>query len=238
MRASPPEDSPGPALCEMLERNKTLETLRFRDCPYIGPYVASIAEGLVHNTTLKELVVKDCHVTDTGAQSLADMLVNNTTLETLDISIYCYIYGYIRISGEGVGHLAEALKGNSTLRILRLDAYAVHRNPEALAVALTVNTTLERLAIGKERRRRPNVPRDLTEILVSNGVLQQLLTIAIERTVSEFGGEETGRALMTIMEEWRDLYNTDVSEDYDSDDSSDESEDYDSDDSSDESECD
>ncbi len=55
---SPSEDSPGPALCEMLEGNKTLETLRFRDCA-IALYVDSIAEGLVHNTTLKELVLED-----------------------------------------------------------------------------------------------------------------------------------------------------------------------------------
>ncbi len=96
------------------------------------------------------------------------------------------------------------------------------RNPEPLAVALTVNTTLERLEIG-ERWGRQNVPRDLTEKLVSNGVLQQLLTIAIERTVSEFGGEETGRALMTILERGN-MYSSDESEDYDSDDYSDKSE--------------
>ncbi len=202
---SPLGDSPVPAFCEMLERNKTLETLRFRVCHMNEPYVASIAEGLVHNTTLKELVLDDCDVSDTGVKSLADMFANNTTLETLGISSY-----YHRISAEGVGHLAEALKGNSTLRVLRLDENVVCRNPEALAVAFTVNTTLERLEIvEREWWERQNVPRDLTEKLMSNGVLQQLLTIAIERTVSEFGGEETGRALMTIMEEWRDFPNTD-----------------------------
>ncbi len=152
-------------------------------------------------------------------QSLADVLMDNTTREAVGIGIYN------RISAEGVvGHLAEALKGNSTLRVLRLDEYVACRCLGPLAVALTVNTTLERLEIGEERWGRQNVPRNLTEKLMSNGVLQQLLTTAIERTVSKFGGEETGRALMTILEEWRDLYNTDVSEDYDSDDSSYESE--------------
>ncbi len=113
----------------------------------------------------------------------------------------------------------------------------MRRNPEPLAVALTVNTTLERLEIREERWGRQNVPRDLTEKLMSNGVLQQLLTMAIERTVSEFGGEATGRALMTILEEWRDFdkYKKDSELDYDSDDYSDESEYYDSDDYSDES---
>ncbi len=193
----PSGDSTGPVLCEMLKKNKTLKTLRFGYCD-IKPHVTSIAEGLVHNTTLKKLVLYRCGVTDTGVKSLADMFANNTTLETLGISFHY-------ISAEGVGHLAEALKGNSTLRVLRLDEHNMRVNPEPLAVALTVNTTLERVVIREGWWERQNVPRDLTEKLVSNGVLQQLLTIAIERTVSEFGGAETGRALMTIMEEWRDL---------------------------------
>ncbi len=112
-RVNPSGDSPGPALCEILERNKTLETLRFKHCA-MGPYVASIAEGLVHNTTLKELALDGYGVVltgvpDTVAKSLADMLMNDTTLEILDISS--------DISADGVGHLAEALKGNSTLRM-------------------------------------------------------------------------------------------------------------------------
>ncbi len=184
---SPSEDSPVPEMLE--ERNNTLQTLRFRYCD-IGPYVASIAKGLVHNTTLKELVLDSCGVTDTGAKSLADMLVNNTTLETLDIS-NSEMFTLNRMSSEGVGHLAEALKGNSTLRVLRLED-VVHMNPEPLAVALTVNTTLEILKVRYFYEVNP-------EKLMSYGVLQQLLMIAIERTVSEFGGEETGCALMTIM---------------------------------------
>ncbi len=187
-------NGPGPALSEILQRNTTLETLRFRHCP-IGPYVSSIAEGLMHSTTLKELVLQDDSITDIGGKSIADLLVNNTTLEILDIT-----YNYIIT--EGVGHIAESRKGNSTLHVLRLDEFAMCRNAEPLAVALSVNTTLERLEIVQARRRRW-VPRDVTEKLMSNGVLQQLLTIAIERTVSAFGGEETGRALMTILEEWR-----------------------------------
>ncbi len=181
----PSGDSTGPALCEMLQKNKTLKTLKFVSCA-IGPHVTSIAEGLVHNTTLKNLVLYRCGVTGTGVKSLVDMLVNNTTLETLEIST----------SAEGVDHLAEALKVNTTLRVLSLDE-SMGRNPERLAVALTVNTTLETLEIAYEAEYE-------TEKLMSNGVLQQLLTIAIERTVSEFGGKETGRALMTILEEWRD----------------------------------
>ena len=44
----------------------------------------------------------------------------------------------------------------------------------------------------------------LVETLMDNGVLQQLLTIAIERTVREFGEEKTSHALYTIIEEWRE----------------------------------
>ncbi len=47
-------------------------------------------------------------------------------------------------------------------------------------------------------------------------MLQQLPTIAIERAVSEFGGEETGCALVAILEEWRDFAKRKML-DYDSD---------------------
>ncbi len=206
--ASPSGDSPGPALCEMLERNKTLETLRFTLCPFIGPYVASIAEGLVHNTTLKELVLYDCAVTDTGAESLADMLVNNTTLETLEIRSSGEYELITTLSAEAVGDLAEALVENITLRVLRLDELDMCSNPEPLAVALTVNTTLERLEIvDGEWSPCMTIPNGVIGNLFFNGVSLELLTIAIERTVSKFGGEETGRALMALMKEWRCVTN-------------------------------
>ena len=43
----------------------------------------------------------------------------------------------------------------------------------------------------------------LAETLTDNGVLQRLLTIAIERTVQEFGEEICSLALYVIIEEWR-----------------------------------
>ena len=46
----------------------------------------------------------------------------------------------------------------------------------------------------------------LAETLTDNGVLQQLLTIAIERTVREFGEEKTSLALYAIVEEWFEEY--------------------------------
>ncbi len=174
-------DNPGPALRNMLERTKTLETLRlwYRS---IGPYVASLAKGLVHNTSLKELVLYDCGVTDTGAKSLAEMIMSNTTLETLDICGN-------PILAEGVRHLAEGLEVNSTLHVLELDESVVCCNPESLAVALTVNTTLQRLDYFFNRKNR--ISRDAAEKLMDNGVLKKLLTIAIESTVNSFGWDWT-----------------------------------------------
>ncbi len=201
---SPPGDCPGPALHEMLERNKTLDILSFRTCS-IAQCVASIAEGLVHNTTLKEIVLNryGTDFTDTGLKSLADMLMNNTTLETLEI-----VKSYISIEGDS--QLPEALKWNSTLHVLRLGESDMCSNPEPLAVALTVNTTLERLELDEPDETDAvdliSVPSYLTDELMSNGVLQQLLTIVTNRTVSEFGGEETGRALMTILDEWESYW--------------------------------
>ncbi len=187
----PSGENPVPELSEMMKKNKTLETLTFRFCSV--PYLASTAQGLEHNTTLKELVLEYCDVTDTGVKSLAEMLLNNKTLENLTLS-------KVILSAESVGHLAEALKGNSTLRVLKLNRDSVCRNPEALAVAFTVNTNLQVLAIGGFGEE--SVSEDLTEKLMANGVALQLLTIAIERTVSECGVEETGHALMSVMLEW------------------------------------
>ena len=46
-------------------------------------------------------------------------------------------------------------------------------------------------------------PPGLAEKLMVNGVLQQLLTIAIERTLREFGQEMTTVTLIAVMEEWK-----------------------------------
>ncbi len=185
----PSGENPVPELSEMMKKNKTLERLTFMAC--FGPYLASIAKGLEHNTTLKELKLVCCDVTDTGVKSLAEMLLNNKTLQYLTLDTKD------NLSAEAVGHLAEALKGNSTLRVLKLNRYSECRNPEALAVAFTVNTKLQVLEIGKG-----GVYEDLTDNLMANGVALQLLTIAIERTVSEFGGEMTGLVLLAIIKEW------------------------------------
>ncbi len=185
-------ENPVPELSEMMMKNKTLEILTFIACS--GPYLASIAKGLEHNITLKELVLVYCDVTDTGVKSLAEMLLNNKTLKNLTLSRGA------NLSAEAVSHLAEALKGNSTLRVLKLNRGSVCRNAEALAVAFTVNTNLQVLAIGLFGEE--GVSEDLTEKLMANGVALELLTIAIERTATECGVEETGHALMSVMLDW------------------------------------
>ena len=72
---------------------------------------------------------------------------------------------------------------------------------ELLANALTINTTLERLqyeskSVSKAERTA------LTERLWASGVLHQLLTIALERTMEWFGEQETMEALKTILLQW------------------------------------
>ena len=51
----------GPALCQMLEMNRTLQTLWLSGFKGIGGYVAS---GLIHNSTLTSLSLECCEVTD------------------------------------------------------------------------------------------------------------------------------------------------------------------------------
>ena len=65
-----------------------------------------------------------------------------------------------------------------------------------------VNTSMESLELQSVIGR--NQVDTLAETLMDNGVLQQLLAIAIERTVQEFGDERASPALYAIIEEWLD----------------------------------
>ncbi len=214
------------SIAKGLMHNSILEHLHLRRCEISDDEAKSLASMLTRNTTLRMLNLSGNRITDVGAwfladvltenksslsvlnlsanrityvctPSLAEMLKTNTSLRSLDLS-------FNNISSEGVEHLADSLKYNHTLRFLRLD---LRIGLEALATALTVNTTVEIAdSIGlKYWRCQP--PPGLAKKLMANGVLKQLLTIAIDRTVSEFGEEWTSVALFALMEEWKDNRN-------------------------------
>ncbi len=75
---------------------------------------------------------------------------------------------------------------------------ASYLNMDPLVEVLAVNTTLKKLQLDWESFR---LSGDVTEKLMANGVLLQLLMTAIEMTVREFGWENTGCALVAVLEE-------------------------------------
>ena len=134
----------GPTLTEMLQRNKTLKTLRLHSVTEDGVSDTAaffIAEGLKMNTALKTLDLRYCSIHSSGAEDLSRAVVLNVVMEELNI-------GYNAIGDEGVAHLSEALKQNKTLKVLNVSSCKMTDNGVAsLADALLINNTLKELHI-------------------------------------------------------------------------------------------
>ena len=119
------------------------------------------------------------------------MLQEKTTLKTLDI------YRTFQVT-EFITDIAEGLKYNTTLQNLQFYDTLTVQELELLANTLTINTTLENL-----RYFQPTTELSaLAKRLWASGVLHQLLSIAIERTVEWFGEEETMKAFEAILLAW------------------------------------
>ena len=128
----------GPALCQMLQRNKTLTKLDLswnRGVSDTGAFF--IAEGLKLNTSLKTLRLSLCGISAVGAMLISGALRINTSLKVIDLARN-------ELGDTGVGYLANALKQNDSLKELHLrDCGMTDRGLELLAIALTVNKLLE-----------------------------------------------------------------------------------------------
>ncbi len=172
------------SLTQMLASNVTLRTLDLSGNGISSCGAKLLAQVLAQdNKSLARLDLTQSDISDAGAEHLADMLTTNTSLECLNLCDNNIT--------SGVSRLAEALKHNSTLKVLRLDGNALFDGLECLASALTVNTTVTITQNEQLQWNLPPPPPGLTEILMANGVLQQLLTIAIEKTAKEFGEQLT-----------------------------------------------
>ena len=181
------------SLAEILMVNRSLEELHLDGNKIADEGVSYLAKGLT-NTTLKCLSLQCCGITSEGARSLAEMLAVNRSLERLHLSGN-------KILDEGVSYLSKGLMNTTTLEQLTLrDCDITVKGLEELANALTVNRSLENLNYG-------DPPEDklpaLCESLKASGVLQDLLRIAIEKTVMVFGEEDTYTALIDILYEWK-----------------------------------
>ncbi len=186
------------SLAKMLASNATLTTLDLSGAGISSSGAMLLAQVLTKdNTSLARLDLTYCDIADVGAEHLANMLKTNTPLESLDLCDN-------NITSMGITHLAEALKHNTTLKVLRLDGNTLFEGLECLASALTVNTTVT-ITHNFREWRLPPPPPGLAEMLLANGVLQQLLKIAIDKTENEFGEELTLVALVAVLEEWKEL---------------------------------
>ena len=73
--------------------------------------VSLISEAVRETATLKTLIIFYCGITSRGAKDFSIALVQNTSLEKLDV-------GDNNLGGEGISHVAEALKHNRQLKEL------------------------------------------------------------------------------------------------------------------------
>ena len=179
-------------LGKMLQRNTTLKTLSIAD-NHITEVITDIAEELKHDSVLETIQFRGS-ISSNTLTLLAEILSYNRHLKTLSV-IGRYQYSSDVCSAVGTDYLIEALKLNSTLQDFSLNGVMLTvPQLELLANALTINTTLEKLeykskSVSKAQRTA------LTERLWASGVLHQLLTIALERTMERFGEQETTKAL-------------------------------------------
>ena len=174
-------------LCKMLHRNTTLKTFSITD-DQMTKVITDIAEELKHNTIL-ETVEFIGHISSIGLQLLAEVISHNKHLKTLSI----LNRSTIQHSADSIV-LIKALKHNNTLQTFRLFAARLTvPQLQLLANVLTINTTLEKLEYTQFLSKAECTV--LAKRLGASGVLHQLLTIALERTIERFGQQETAKAL-------------------------------------------
>ena len=173
-------------LCKLFQRNTTLRTFSIADYQ-MTEVITDIAEELKHNSTLESVEFKG-HISSIGLKLLAEVISCNKHLKTLSIgSTFQHL-------ADSIVYLIEALKHNSTLKNFFLyGAYLAVPQLELLANVLTINTTLEKMKYSNSLSKTELTA--LAKRLLASGVLHQLLTIALERTIERFGQQETARAL-------------------------------------------
>ena len=130
----------GPALCKMLETNKTVTSIDLSYNPNIADRALDcIAGGMRKNRSLKCLYLHYCNIYNAVMTNLVKLLMVNDSLEELGLS------GNV-VSSKAAHGLIEMLKHHSKLKKLTLsDCELTHETLKSLPSAIEVNTTLEEL---------------------------------------------------------------------------------------------
>ena len=133
----------GSALSEMLQVNKSLQTLTLEGNGEIGNLGAFyIAEGIARNATLKILNISKCGITSTGAEHIAQALIKNKVLKNLNLKEN-------NLLDVGIILLAKALKSNRSLENLNLrDCGMTDASLQVLGACIVENTSITILHIG------------------------------------------------------------------------------------------
>ena len=162
-------DTCGPALCHMLETNKTLTALNLSWNPSISDHnVSGIAEGLTSNHSLKCLNLRRCGIRVIAMKSLADCLMVNDSLEELNL-------WYNTISPEAARGFSDMLKQNSTLKKLNVSACKLTDEAvKPLASALEVNSSLQELNLSNNNDLTDTAVVALGESMKRNTRLKRL----------------------------------------------------------------
>ena len=140
-------DKGASAIAKAIQVNTTLQRLNISCNELSDDSAIAFSECLKTNTTLIELYMSGNNITDKGASAIAKAIQVNTTLQRLNIS-------YNRLSDDSAIAFSECLKTNTTLIELDMSGNNItDKGASAIAIAkaIQVNTTLQRLHISHKR---------------------------------------------------------------------------------------
>ena len=159
----------GPVLEKMLECNKSLKSLLFRNAHINDVGVPYIANGLARNTAVTALRLYNCGFTSYGAKCIGSALSVNKSLKLLNIS-------HNRIGGSGAKSIAEGLRHNHCLITCVLDSCDIDDDGAcSLADAVVNNTTIESLWLEDNVEITTRGILALTEALSKKGSMEKLI---------------------------------------------------------------
>jgi Ran GTPase-activating protein (RanGAP) involved in mRNA processing and transport len=168
---------------KMFETKLCLKHLSLVGCRNQPSSFVSLAAMLETNTTLQVLRLSEANI---HLELVASALAKNQTLVELDLSTmnpFCPS----GTSMLNVNQLANALRSNSTLEILRLERFYIGRYAALLADALCVNCTVKVLSL-----KSCDIGQDgavaLGKMIRKNDVLEELNLH--DTGVGELGGQE------------------------------------------------
>ena len=126
-----------------------------------------LGESLKVASWLEELIVRDCGIGEEGIASLFNGLTENTTLVTLDASFNSF--------GDTGAIVVARLINHTSIQVLDISSCSVgEKGIEAVASALTANTTLKKLNLYSPDVLSEHSVIELANMLITNSTLKEL----------------------------------------------------------------